>query len=167
MNDIPQDTDDLLQRIAAAWGALEATIAPLSETQMTARPGGRWSVKDNLAHLAAWDGRVIALLAWDQPMLEYLGLPPDTSEGEDTSNINAIIWERHKDDPLPDVLTRWRETHTELVRTLETFPFERLAEPHSSLDGPLGGVVVGDTYDHYPDHTRMIVDVVQAQAGPS
>ncbi len=160
---IPQSKDDVLRRIAAAWDELGATVAPLSEAQMTARPGGQWSVKDNLAHLAEWEGRVIALLAWDQPTLEYLGLPPDTPEGEDTANINAIIWERHKDDPLPDVLERWRGTHAELLRTLEPFTYQRLLEPHSGLDGPLGGVVVGNTYAHYPEHRQMISDVLRAQ----
>lgn len=164
-DDFPRDKDDLLRRIAASWGEVERAIASLSEAQMTARPGGRWSVKDNLAHLAEWEGRVIGLLVSGQPMREYFGLPPDTPEGEDTSNINAILWERHKDDPLPEVLDRWRGTHAELLHALEPFTYQQLSEPHSGTGhgGPLGGVVMGNTVDHYPEHMAMIADSLRAQ----
>lgn len=164
-DDIPRDKDDLLRRIAASWGALAAIIAPLSETEMTARPGGQWSVKDNLAHLAAWEGRAIALLTRGQTMRESFGLPPDTPEGEDTSHINGILWERHKDDSLPEVLEWWRGTHAALLRALAPFTHRQLSEPYSgTTEGePLGGVVMGNTVGHYPEHAKMITDVVGAQ----
>jgi len=51
----PADKAALLANIQAGYDQLEALLASLSEEQMT-NPGvnGSWSVKDNLAHLTAW-----------------------------------------------------------------------------------------------------------------
>ena len=51
----PVDKAALLANIQAGYDQLEALLASLSEEQMTI-PGvnGSWSVKDNLAHLTAW-----------------------------------------------------------------------------------------------------------------
>lgn len=47
----------LLDNIQEGYKEFEALLAPLSEEQMTV-PGvsGRWSVKDTIAHIAAWHG---------------------------------------------------------------------------------------------------------------
>ena len=53
----PADKAALLAMIQAGYEQLEVLLATLSPEQMTI-PGvnGSWSVKDNLAHLAAWQG---------------------------------------------------------------------------------------------------------------
>ena len=45
----------LLDNIQAEYNRLESLLAPLSEEQLTT-PGvnGPWSIKDNIAHLTAW-----------------------------------------------------------------------------------------------------------------
>ena len=144
--------------------ALGAMIAPLSEAEMTARPGGQWSVKDNLAHLAVWEGRAIAAVQSGQSMQAVLGIPEDTPAGDDTSIINSIIWERYRDMPLIEVQTMWRETHAHLVQVVGDTPFETLQRPTPGNDdnAPLGVTVASNSYFHYPEHIAMIADVLHA-----
>ena len=48
----------LLNEMHNGYTAFENLLAPLSETQMTtAGVNGEWSIKDILAHLAAWQKR--------------------------------------------------------------------------------------------------------------
>ena len=52
----PNDKDELLAMIQSGYEQFEALLATLSEGQMTiAGVNGSWSVKDNLAHLTAWE----------------------------------------------------------------------------------------------------------------
>lgn len=165
---MPRDMAELLARIETLQGEVERAIAPLSEAQMTARPGGEWSVKDNLAHLAWGVSAVTAMIASGQSVGEAMGVPPDLEPGPDYANINAIGWERYKDDPLPEVRERWRDTHATLVRTLEATPFETLQAPNPAGGygpAPLLAYLSGFVLTHYPHHTRMIADVVRAQMG--
>ena len=55
----PTTKDELLAAMDQGYTTFELLLAPLSETQLTI-PGvnGEWSIKDILAHLAAWQGRV-------------------------------------------------------------------------------------------------------------
>jgi uncharacterized damage-inducible protein DinB len=47
----------LIDRLAAARGEILQTIGGLDEGAMTWKPGdGRWSIKENLAHLASAEG---------------------------------------------------------------------------------------------------------------
>ncbi len=59
----PEDKDELLERIQRQWAAQERPIGGLGDPQLTTRAqDGGWSVKDHLAHLAAWEQRLLAHL---------------------------------------------------------------------------------------------------------
>ena len=63
-NSLPRTRADLMARIQRDWAALEETIADLIEEQMSVPDAGGWSIKDNLAHLTAWEstGRSLMVL---------------------------------------------------------------------------------------------------------
>ena len=88
----PRDTEELLARIANGWATLNQRIAPLSSAQLTAPgPDDGWSVKDHLAHLATWEGMLIALLE-GKPIHSAFGLSRAEYDAlESTDALNAVI----------------------------------------------------------------------------
>ena len=69
----PPTVREVIDRIEEEWEALQRALAPLSEEQMTEPGTGGWSVKDELAHLAAW-ARGLAALVRKQPRYPPMGL---------------------------------------------------------------------------------------------
>ena len=159
----PKDTAELLARIADEWAVLSQRIAPLSPAQLTAPgPDGGWSVKDHLAHLATWEGMLIALLR-GEPIHSAFGIDRARYDAlESTDALNAIIAERHRDWPLEEVLRRREETHAQLVALVGALPSEDLEKPITSFqpddpdERPVLRKIVGDTYEHYAEHLPWI-----------
>ncbi len=94
----PQDTEELLTRIADGWAVLRQRIAPLSSARLTTPgPDGGWSVKDHLAHLATWEGMLVALLE-GKPIHTAFGIDRAEYDAlESTDALNAVIAGQHKD----------------------------------------------------------------------
>ncbi len=96
-NDImPQQRADLLEHIRSSRARLDQTVGQLSEQQLaTPGPDGGWAVKDHLAHLAAWEHKLLAMI---QGQPGYVGLHVDaaTYEHSNIDELNAILHERFK-----------------------------------------------------------------------
>jgi len=162
----PQDTEELLARIADGWAVLHQRIAPLSSAQLTT-PGldGGWSVKDHLAHLATWESMLIALLE-GKPIHSAFGLSRAEYDAlESTDALNAIIAEQNQGLSLDEVMERSEETHAQLVAKIGALAVEDLSKPitHFQPDDPDGPderpvlvKIIGDTYGHYAEHLPWI-----------
>jgi hypothetical protein len=159
----PQDTTELLDRVAQAWTVLNQHIAAHSPAQLiTPGPDGGWSVKDHLAHLATWEGMLIALLS-GEPIYTAFGIDRARYDAlESTDALNAIIAERHKDWTLEEVLRRREETHAQLVAMIGALSREDLAQPITFFqpddpdERPALRKIIGDTYEHYAEHLPWI-----------
>jgi hypothetical protein len=162
----PQDTEELLARIADGWAILHQRIAPLSSAQLTTSgPDGGWSVKDHLAHLATWEGMLIALLE-GKPIHSAFGLSRAEYDAlESTDALNAIIAEQNQGLSLDEVMERSEETHAQLVAKIGALAVEDLSKPitHFQPDDPDGPderpvlvKIIGDTYGHYAEHLPWI-----------
>jgi uncharacterized protein (TIGR03083 family) len=164
---LPQDTEELLDRITDGWAILNQRIAPLSTAQLTAPgPDGGWSVKDHLAHLATWEDMLVALLS-GVPIHAAFGLTRAQYDALDSTDaLNAIIVEQHKDRSLDEVLRRFKETHAQLVALISALPAEDLAKPISYFqpddpdERPVLGKIIGDTYEHYAEHLPWIEAII-------
>ncbi|HEV8636369.1 MAG TPA: maleylpyruvate isomerase N-terminal domain-containing protein [Chloroflexota bacterium] len=156
----PRDKAGLLARIERSWAALDGMVGAASEARLTAAgPDGGWSVKDHLAHLSAWEGRLLAFLE-GRGLAEHFGLDGATLRDLGTDGLNARLTERDRGRPLADVLAGWRETHRRVLAALER---AELTEPVPDPDDPgdreplLGsGVLDGNTYEHYEEHGEAI-----------
>ena len=153
----PESKVELVARITREWDALQAAIAGLSEEQLTAPGEGGWSIKDNLAHIAAWEQYMLAVVLQGQTAAQGLGVAPETLEGLDEDGINEIIYQRSRDLSLPAVLDAARLSHEEVMQALARTPFEMLLKPLKP-DRPTPALdwVIGNTYDHYREHLRYI-----------
>jgi hypothetical protein len=162
----PQTTEELVGRIANGWAALHQRIASLTPARLTA-PGsdGGWSVKDHLAHLATWEGMLIALLE-GEPIHAAFGLSRAEYDAlESTDALNAVIAGQNSGKSLNEVL-QWREeTHARLVTKIGALADEDLSKPITFFqpDDPNGPderpvlvKIIGDTYGHYAEHLPWI-----------
>ena len=156
---------ELIQRIKDARAELEATLADLSEDQLTtpnATTG--WAIKDHLAHIAAWEAGIVALLR-HQSRWQAVGLDLEAIEGMETDDVNDLVYQRNRDRPLADVLSDFRGTRAAMLDTLaalseedlhKTYSFYQPDEPGEDSGDPIIGWVIGNTYEHDAEHKGCI-----------
>ena len=153
------DKATLLDKVRSGYAALEAQFIPLDEAQMTTtNADGEWSIKDILAHLAAWHFRLLgwvnAILRNEQPTL---GDAVETNEQLD--KLNARFYEENKARPLNEILSDLRGSHLQVMESLQAMADEDLTDPQrfAWMDGnPFWNLVAGNTYDHYLEHIGSI-----------
>ncbi len=167
---LPRTKAELIERIHRTQATLEELVASLSDDEMIApAPDGGWSVKDHLIHLAAWDCALLGVLR-GKPMGEAIGVDDAIYETGGVDAVNAVIYEREKDRPLPEVLETWRASRREVLALLETLSdadlYERpfmpdvTAEAYAIIHG-----VVDNTCAHDADHIEWIRAMLDARKG--
>ena len=111
----PQTRTELLAAIDQEWSALAALLEPLTPQEIVA-PGimDDWSVKDLLAHLAAWEQ---LLLGWVRAGLrgEAPELPAPGYTWEQEPELNQAIYEKYRDLSLDEVLAFSHASHQETL----------------------------------------------------
>jgi len=155
----PKDKGELLERIRREWNALDRATAGLSEERMSVPDEGGWSIKDHLAHLAAWERLMRLQYLQHVPAHEALGVDEASYRTLNENGINAILQKRNQDRPLEEVLTEHRRSHAEVLADLAGLSFEELLAPLDAGDpqrGPLLGWIAGNTYEHYREHRATI-----------
>jgi uncharacterized protein (TIGR03083 family) len=154
--------------IESEWEALQQALAGLDAEQMTQPGAGGWSVKDELAHLAAW-ARGLAALARKQPRYPPMGLPagaaPHTAGIE---RMNEIIYANNRDLPLATVLEELHAAHEDALAAVSALSDEDLLRPYDSFqpqdnrpDGhtPILWRIAGNTFGHYAEHRETIMQM--------
>jgi len=149
----------LLDAMRTGYVALEKTLAPLDEAQMTT-PGvnGTWSIKDNIAHIATCH-----LILLDRLHAAVRGETP-TSYGsdltdEDIDRQNEQFYQQSKSRPLAGVLADFRSTYAQIEETVQSTSAEDLLDSQRftwAKGVPLWRYVAGDTYEHYLEHITLI-----------
>ncbi len=140
----------LLARLNRAWAEFQSSYADLSAAGMSV-PGvtGGWSVKDIVAHVAAWEQEALTHL----PTILAGGRPPRYSAaygGIDAFNARTAALAR--DASPAEILRRSAETHRRLIEYVSRAPEDQIAgETRFRRRLRL------DTYGHYPEHTRAIL----------
>jgi uncharacterized damage-inducible protein DinB len=109
---------DFLQRVRAGRADLNQAISGLTEEQLTQEiVTGEWTVKDVLAHLAAWQGE--AQRAAER--LAHGEAHPYLVE-EDIDEWNARRVEERRRLPLVDVMQEFNDAQDALLESLERCP---------------------------------------------
>ncbi len=155
----PKDKPELLRRIEREWNALEQTFSNLDDRRMGIPDAGGWSIKDNLAHITAWEHFMRLAYLQKIPATEVMGIDAETYQQLDETKTNAIIFQRNKDRTVKDVLAGFREEHENLLAELGKMSFEDMLvplDPENPQKGPLLNWIIGNTYDHYLEHRRTI-----------
>ena len=164
-NQLPSTKADLMARIQHEWTALEETIAKLNEEQMSVPDAGGWAIKDNLAHLTAWEEFMLRAYLKGQPAHEAMAMDVATYAAADEDGVNDIIYRRNRDRPVSDVLADWRRSHRAVLDYLWSIPFDDLLkplDPNNPDKRPVLGWVIGDTYEHYQEHGAYVRALIQS-----
>lgn len=143
-----------------AW---EATLARLGEAAIVARSGpSDWSIKDELAHLWAWQQRTLARLeaARLDRAPEFLAWPfdPDDESEEGTERINTWIYQTNSNLPWSSVHHNWQDCFRRVLETAEGIPERDLLDSgrYAWLNGHAIAVFLLGTYDHHQEHLEKL-----------
>jgi uncharacterized damage-inducible protein DinB len=161
----PVTAADLIARIKATRAELEAFIGRLSEAELT-RPGPEgWSVKDHLAHLAAWQRAVLARYQ-GRPPWDVLGLDVAVYQTGDDDIINAALQQQSQSQTLPAVLDDLRRTQAQMLAAIEALGdagLQQPFQPESQLRSRTWlDAISGNTYQHDAEHQPWMEQVVAA-----
>ncbi len=160
---LPDDMADLLARIEHEWSALLQVIEPLTPEQMSFSEAGGWSIKDNLAHLAAWEHFMLRYHLAGDPPHEAMGIDEATFKGLDEDGLNDLLFKRNRNRLAEAVLDDLRQSHEQVVRTLGQMNFADLLRPRYEDDPearPVISWVIGNTYEHYREHRQTIQETI-------
>lgn len=152
---------DLLQRIQMDRQSLAEIWQPLSDEQMTQRPGPQtdWSVKDLIAHIVWWENFMI----W---RIEDKMSGGDGQRSKSIDAYNVQIFEENKDRSLSDILNEFDTNLSKVLAFVETLSDEQINDPSviSISDEHLLHYLEGDTFGHYDMHRDDLQNFVDAQS---
>jgi hypothetical protein len=142
----------------------EQVLASLDEAQITATPqSGELSIKDEIAHLWAWQQRSIARMEAglhnrEPKMPSWLpGVAPESES--DTDAINTRIYETYRDRAWAEVYQQWHTGFLHFLVISEQIPEPALLD--SSRYGWLNGYALADVllgaYDHHQEHLEQLL----------
>ena len=123
---------DVLKALQARyqeWSALLDRLGPARLDQ----PGvnGSWSMKDLIAHLTAWNGRLVAFMqAARRGVTDLPHYWPAHLQTED--KVNAWIYESNRRRSVREVLDEMNQVHQQLLAVIDALPDEiriELIEP--------------------------------------
>jgi hypothetical protein len=154
---------ELLTRITTGYAELDGIIAPLNEAQLNgAGVNGDWSIKDTIAHIAAWQqsalARMRSAVQHETPAAHTL---QDESDIGGIDARNARFYEENKDRSPADILADFRSSYHGIVALIPTMNDSDLFEEQQFAwmkGSALWELIAGDTYEHYDEHLPSIRD---------
>jgi len=143
---------ELRNAIESGRRDLEQILAGFSDAEMADRVDETWTRKDVVAHLEAWERRVVELLD---------GLRSGGPEGEsiETDELNARFQARDRDRPLADVRAGEREAYAAMLAAIDGATDEELFDgAHFAwTEGePLAAWFRGNGDEHYDEHREQL-----------
>lgn len=156
----PASKAELIERIRQEYAALEQAIGRLSEEQLQAPVENGWTIKDILAHIAAWQRILLRFHVGRRPFAEATGIAALDYATASVETINQALYLHHKGRPLPEVLAALRQAYDDVLATVgsldEADLFRSYTPPGRDSGGQLIDWIVGDTYEHYMEHRATI-----------
>jgi hypothetical protein len=143
---------ELLDAIRTGRRTLDDTLAGFSDDQMADRIDETWTRKDVLAHVGAWERRVVALL-------ERLRAGAPAGPAVETDELNERYWREDRDRPLDDVRASEAADYDALIAAVEGASDEELFDGghFDWTEGePLANWFRGNSDEHYAEHLEQL-----------
>ncbi len=155
--------DAVVAAIEAAHARFLAAIAPLTAAQLQAPVlDGGWSVKDVLAHLAFWDGRLLHAVEPEGGAQAFRLAPPliaDIPWDEQwLETVNARIYAVNRNRTLDDVRAEFDATRRRLLAVAASLSAHDVYDPDgltALLGEPFAPMLLG-AYEHYEEHSAEL-----------
>jgi len=150
---------ELIEKIERSHSEWEALISQIGRDRL-GEPGvtGDWSVKDLIAHVAAWQQRVL-----DRMDADKTGQPAEFT-GWDVNDVNDRLYERHRGRSAEDILAFGRDTYARFIEHIGALTEEQIFKSgHFSFtkENVLYDWIAGDTFEHYDEHSATIREWLQ------
>src|SRR5919197_5840707 len=148
------DKTELLTKIEEGYATLNTLLASLNEAQMTQpRVQDQWSVKDIVAHVAAWQ----SLCAEWLEVLARGETPPQARlwDDESVNQANEQFFKENEQRPLPDTLSDFHQSYRRMLNAVNALSDEDInnRNRYAWRQGrPLLDFIIGNSYGHYPEH---------------
>ncbi len=133
--------ETLIEKIEQAYSKILSLYQNMPQATLTTPDlSNGWSVKDTLAHIAAWEWRCASLLGEVQHTNTPLEAEPDIEalNFESYQQRQHWSWEHVEDD--------FRESHQALLEAIRDLPPERLR------DEVIQENIAEETWKHYLEH---------------
>jgi hypothetical protein len=145
-----------LREVSDRW---EDLLSGLSEEQITTPPlPSELSIKDEIAHLWAWQQRSVARTEAArlerEPRYPDWPVEPDREAEDVTDKVNAWIYATHRDRPWPEVHADWREGFLRFLESAQAVSERDLLDRsrYPWLDGHALAAYLLSSYDHHQEH---------------
>jgi DinB family protein len=155
--------EGLREKIDKGWDEL-IDVAQAKGLTTTGSDG--WAVKDHLAHVAAWEVSLLALIE-GRDRTKAMGI--DDLNEENVDEVNRLVFELHREKSPAEALRFFRETHEKLMAALAKLSPADLERPYSHFQPsdpdesrPVLEWVAGNTYEHYAEHIGWIQELAAA-----
>ena len=147
----------LVTALESAATEFEALLKEVGEARLT-EPGvnGEWSVKDIVAHVTAWEERVVA---WAEALAQGARPQPAPWPGDwSEEQVNAAIFESNQARPLADVLARWRQVYHSVGAAVQSMSDDELFDRKIEWlgDASFAEAIPGNSYEHLREHAGTI-----------
>lgn len=153
----------LIQLLDLSRSFQQQSIADLDPAERTATgTWENWSVKDELAHVIAWQFNSLARIAAHI----HAETMPDFSDYE---SINRAVYNTNHDRTLADIAADGDRVHAEFMQSIESLSEDDLIQPARSSaqeQRSLAEQIMGNGFEHpvvhYADHYRRRGDLAKA-----
>ena len=156
------DKATLLANMQSGWNELLAFIATLTPDQQSIpTDAAGWAVKDHLIHLAVWQEGVLAMFD-GRSRIDAMSVPQPAWDTRDFDQINAVIFQNHRDKSIDEVLQILHATQDRFAAKVASMSEADYQRPNP--DSPAGTrmiqYIISDSYEHYADHIRWMQAIV-------
>ncbi|HEU4724952.1 MAG TPA: ClbS/DfsB family four-helix bundle protein [Candidatus Eisenbacteria bacterium] len=151
---------ELIADLRTVYGDWERLLSAADAEQLAARRvTSKWTLKDAVAHVMAWQqisiARMQAAKAGGEPdMPAWLGGADPAYANEHVHEFNARIHAEHEAKPWLEVFREWREGFARFLELAETIPEDALIEPgrYAWLRGYSLADVLAGSCEHHREH---------------
>jgi uncharacterized protein (TIGR03083 family) len=159
-----------MSRIEAGWKRLGELVNQVEDAAGLNKVGADgWTVKDHLAHVAAWEHSLLALVEGNDRSAA-MGLNEPL---EEIDSVNEAIRKLHAGDTADEALGYFRDSHAQLMAAMAKLDDADLQKPYSHYqpsepdeNRPVVGWIAGNTYEHYTEHIDWINHLLRESSAP-
>jgi hypothetical protein len=146
------DKPTLLTHLRAGRTRLDATLAGIPDGAMADRIDDEWTRKDVLAHIEAWERRVVELV-------DRLRAGDPLTERVDTDELNARSHARDRDRSLEDVRAGERDAYDAMLAVAAAASDEEIFDGNHfawTEGDPLADWFRSNGDEHYDEHLDQL-----------
>ena len=164
---------EVLQRSDDGWRRLTDLVEGIDPTTFVQPVKDEWSPKDHVAHVAAWEEFLLAILE-HRDRHRSMGVGDLRGKGADA--INAAVFQARRHLAPDEVRTSRAKTHRQVRAAIEALSDAYLRRPRSdfqpeSEDGEPGDQTLLDeiewnTWGHYDKHIEWLAALIPKEPAP-